>query len=45
MSLLLVVMLVYVQGDLPVHCVKHQIVGRWTIEMGKSKLKGKVIGP
>lgn len=27
-------------ADLPVHCVKHQIVGKWTIQMQKPSLKG-----
>lgn len=27
-------------GDLPVHCVKHQIKGRWTLELTQPLVKG-----
>ncbi|CAD8136865.1 unnamed protein product [Paramecium octaurelia] len=29
-----------VQADLPVHCMKHQITGKWKMEVSQTKLKG-----
>lgn len=30
-----------VQCDLPVHCVKHQVVGRWRLQTSEPKLDGQ----
>jgi cathepsin C len=30
----------FVSADLPVHCVKHQIVGEWTLQLSKPAVKG-----
>lgn len=29
-----------VMGDLPVHCLKHDIVGEWVLQIGKVEMTG-----
>ena len=37
---LILILLTVMRCDLPVHCLKKQIVGDWTLHLTKSMLKG-----
>lgn len=39
-AVLLVLLLGVVHADLPVHCVKHQVVGRWKLYVGAAETNG-----
>lgn len=39
-GLLVLVLLGLVSADLPVHCLKHQVVGKWKLFVGAPQLNG-----
>jgi cathepsin C len=39
--ILLVFLVSEVRGDLPVHCLKHQIAGEWKLSISETQLTGE----
>lgn len=38
--MLILLLILSVRADLPVHCVRHQVVGKWRLEFSEPQIKG-----